>query len=148
MEIIVHSPDPRHISPKEAAEIARAIQSSYMGTRVRAKCTQRTGRGITLHEVLAISISGAAWLGKEMLEDMAKKIVEIVVYWARRRFARRNRTQPIFVTVRGPDGRVVISVRIKATVREPEDHTIEDRRREDDAKRRRAGGSDRDPDRG
>jgi hypothetical protein len=51
MEIIVHTAEPRRVTPKELKELAEAIRSSYLGMSAHAEWHERTGRGVTLHEV-------------------------------------------------------------------------------------------------
>jgi hypothetical protein len=88
---------------------------------VRAEWHERTGRGVTLHEVISISIKGAEVLGGAALVAMGKRIGEIAVDWARKRFERLHRGSTVSISIYGPDGKIIKSVRVKQGKEELED---------------------------
>lgn len=121
MEIIVHTAEPRRVTPKELKELAETIRSSYLGVSARAEWHERAGRGIALHEVVSISIKGAEALGATALAAMGKRIGEIAVDWARKRYARLHKSSTVSIPIYGPDGKVIKTVRVRRGKEEPED---------------------------
>jgi hypothetical protein len=63
MEIIVHTAEPRRVAPKDLKELAEVIRSSYLGMSVRTEWHERTGRGVTLHEVVVFRSREPRYLG-------------------------------------------------------------------------------------
>jgi hypothetical protein len=136
-EIIIRSANPNDISLEEAEEIASAVRSLNLNFDTQVVGQEREGYGVTLFEVLRISLVGGAvaGMGKALIEEVAKKLVDIVVEWTRKRFRGRKRTskRPVYVAIYGPDG-VVKSVVIRNATDEPEDRTEQDQQVVRDAK--------------
>lgn len=127
--VVIHSASSRDIWPEETNTIAEAVRKLNSEFNVKVEDHERTGVGVTWFEVLRITLLGGAFgVGKVFAEEVAKKIADIVVEWARERFKGRKSksTRPVYVAIYGPDG-IVKSVVIKNAVDEPEDRTEQDR---------------------
>ncbi len=126
-KIVISTANPNDITVEEAEEIAQAIRVLKPDCDVQVEGRQREGYGVTWFEVLRISLGGA--LGGKLVEVVAKKVVDVVVDWARKRFRGRKSAskRPVYVAIYGPDG-IVKSVVIKNATDEPEDRTEEDRK--------------------
>jgi len=127
----INTPNPHDITPAEAEEIAEAIRGLDPKYDAKVSVTERTDYGITWFEVLRIALAGGAFVGRKAAEEVAKKIMDIVIAWARERFKRKRpvvRPRPVYVAIYGPDG-VLKSVTIKNATDEPEDRTEEDQQR-------------------
>jgi hypothetical protein len=126
-EIVVRTANPNDITLDETEDIAVAIRALNLGPTVRAVGQERTGYGVTLYEVLRIAVAFGA--GKAFTEEAAKKIADVVVGWARKRFLEKGTKRAVYVSIYGPDG-VVVSKVIKDATHEPEDRTAQDRETE------------------
>lgn len=127
--IVIHSASSRDIWPEETKAIAEAVQKLNSEFDVKVEDHERAGVGVTWFEVLRITLLGGAFgVGKVFAEEVAKKIADITVDWARERFKGRKSksTRPVYVAIYSPDG-IVKSVVIKNAVDEPEDRTEQDR---------------------
>jgi hypothetical protein len=136
----INTPNPNDITLEEAEEIAGAVRRLNLNCEVKVSGQHRTGYGVTWFEVLRIALlgGGAFGIGKAFTEEVAKKIADIVVEWARERFRGRKSAskRPVYVAIHGPDG-TVKSLVIKNATDEPEDRTEQDQQLERSAKARR-----------
>lgn len=129
--IVIHSASARDILPIETKAIAEAVKKLNHNFEVKAEVRERTGPE-TWFEVLQITLLGEAFgQGTTFLEEMVKKIGDIVIEWAYQRFAgrRSNSSRPVYVAISGPSG-LMKSLVIKNGVDAPEDHTEQDRQTE------------------
>lgn len=137
--IVIHSASARDILPIETKAIAEAVKKLNKDFVVKAEVRERTGPE-SWFEVLQISLLGEAFgQGKTSSEEVVKRIVDIVVLWARERFEgrRSNSQRPVYVAISGPSG-LMKSLIIKNAVDAPEDHTDQDRQTEDSLRARLA----------
>ena len=138
--IIIRTANPNDITLDETEEIAKAVRGLNLNCDVQVVGKEREGYGVTLFEVLRISlVSGVAFgMGKAFAEEVAKKIADIVVEWARERFRGRKSAskRPVYVAIHGPAG-TVKSLVIKNATDEPEDRTEKDQQLERDLRARR-----------
>jgi hypothetical protein len=129
--IVIFTPNPHDITLEEAEDVARAIRGLNTNRDVRVAGKEREGYGVTWFEVLHISfLGGAAFgLGKMVAEELAKRVTDIAVDWARERFkGRKSKSRrPVYVAIRGPDGQIIKSVVVKNATDDPEDRTESDR---------------------
>jgi ribosomal protein L13E len=129
--IVVRTQNPRDITPDEAGEIAAAIRGLSRDSEVRVEEHERGGRGLTLFEVLYITLAGGAFkVGQIVVDETAKKITDIVVDWARQRFKGRKSEskRPVYLEIHVRDDLsnwVLKAVVIKNATDEPEDRTEE-----------------------
>jgi hypothetical protein len=138
-KIFVRTPNPHDITPEETEQIAQAILDLNLDCEVRAVSQEREGYGVTLFEVLRISLAvSATWLAKHALEKAGNKILDVVIDWVRARFKgkKAGSKRAVYVSIYGPDGVVVAKV-IKNATDEPEDRTQEERKIADIIKRQK-----------
>src|SRR5580700_9403000 len=130
-EITIRTANPNDITLDEAENIGVAIRTLNLATTVNVVGQERTGYGVTLFEVLRIGLGGgfAFGAGKAFAEEAAKKIADVVVEWARKRFLEKGKKRSVYVSIHGADGTVVSKV-IKNAIDEPEDRTAQDREKE------------------
>jgi hypothetical protein len=128
--IVIRTANPGDITLEEVEVVAKAIRDLRLNCDVQVEGQQREGYGATWFEILRIALLGGAFgVGKVFAEEVAKKVADIAVDWARGRFRGRKSAskRPVYVAIYGPDG-VVKSVVIRNATDEPEDHTEEDQR--------------------
>jgi RNA 3'-terminal phosphate cyclase len=125
----INTPNPNDITLEEVEEIAEAVRRLNLNCEVTASGQHRTGIGVTWFQVLRIVLlgGGAFGMAKAFTEEVAKKIADIVVEWARERIRGRKSAskRPVYVAIYGPDG-TVKSLVIRNATDEPEDRTEQD----------------------
>jgi|SRR5580704_7607171 hypothetical protein len=134
--IVINTSNPLDITLDEAEDIAKAVRGLNLNCEVRVAVTQRTGYGITWFELLRFSLeAGALWAGKTFAEEVAKKLADVAVDWARERFKGRKSEskRPVHVAIYGPDG-LIKSVVVKNATDEPEDRTEQEQQLAKNAK--------------
>ena len=133
--IVIRIGNAMQVTPEEAKQLEEALRTLSLDGDVRFELPESRRYGITLYEVLHISLLGGALVGvafgasKAFGEEIGKRLAVIVVDWARDRIKKRGSTRPVYFSIRGPDGQVIKSVLVKNVTDEPEDRTEEDRRR-------------------
>src|ERR1700752_3259707 len=128
----INTPNPNDITLEEVEEIAEAVRRLNLNCEVKVSGQHRTGIGVTWLQVLRIALLGGAFgIGKAFTEEVAKKIADIVVEWARERIRGRKSAskRPVYVAIHGPDG-TVKSLVIRNATDEPEDRTEQDQQLE------------------
>ena len=130
-EITIRTANPNDITLDEAENMAVTIRTLNLATTVTVVGQERTGYGVTLFEVLRIGLGGgiAFGAGKAFAEEVAKKIADVVVEWARKRFLEKGKKRSVYVCIHGPDGTIISKV-IKNATDEPENRTAQDREME------------------
>src|SRR5437660_1310540 len=120
--------EPGAWSRDELDELAQSIRGVAPGLAVRyAVPSEQRGYAVTWWEVVHIWLPWAALAaGGVVGPAIVKKIVDVVIEWARTRFARKSNRRPKYVAIYGPDGRVVQSVLISNETAPPEDRTATD----------------------
>jgi hypothetical protein len=137
--IVIRTANPKDITIEETEGIAKAVRDLDLNCDVKVEGQQRTGYGVTLFEVLRISlVGGALWASKALAEEAAKKIMAVVVDWVRERFKgrRSGSKRPVYVAIYGPDG-TIKSVVIKNGTDELEDRTEQDQQMEKNLRERK-----------
>jgi hypothetical protein len=107
--------------------LAAAIRDIEVGVAARfSRPIERRGYGVTWWEVVYIWLPA---LGGAVSTAFAKKVVEVAIDWARKRFKRRGaEKRPKYVGIYGPDGKLVRSVLLTDEAAEPEDRPAEPRK--------------------
>jgi hypothetical protein len=124
--IVVRTLNPFDITPDEAEQIAATIRSVILDSEVRVEEQEREDRGLTWFEILHITL--ALNVERIVVEEATKKIEDIVVEWARRRFRgpRSGSKRPVYLEIHVRDdlrAQVVKAIVIKNAKDEPEDRT-------------------------
>jgi hypothetical protein len=126
--IVVRTQNPRDITLVEAGEIAATIRGLNLDSEVRVEEQEREGRGVTWFEILHVTLSFK--VGQILIDEATKKIVDIVVDWARQRFRgrRSGSKRPVYLEIHARDdlgNPVMKAIVIKNATDEPEDRTEE-----------------------
>jgi RNA 3'-terminal phosphate cyclase len=104
----IFTPNPHDITTEEAEGLAKLFRSACPDYEVQATGKEREGYGVTLFEVVRISITGGAafGVGKMVAEELAKKLTDIAVDWVRDRFRGRKKDskRPVYVAIYGRTG--------------------------------------------
>jgi hypothetical protein len=118
-KIIIEPKNPLDLTPEEAEELAKAIRISYPKYEVQVKSNGYRGYGVTLYQVITITVLGA------VTEEIIKQIVKLSIDWARERLKQKRSARTTSITIYGPKGQVLKSVVVKNATDEPEDETEE-----------------------
>ena len=135
--ITIHSANTRRITPAETEVLAAKIRQVLPQFEVKPQGTEPTGYGVTLYEVLRIALSGGIIFGasKAFAEEIAKKIADAVVDWAKAR-NKGERRHNVYVNIYGPDG-TIKSMVIRHDSEALEDRTEQDQNSEKQVKERK-----------
>src|SRR4030095_11959853 len=112
----------------ELDELAQSLRCVAPDLNVRfALPREQYGRAVTWWEPIYIGLSSAGVAaGGVVGAAVLKKIVDVAIEFARKRFQRNPNKRPKYVAIYGPDGKVVRSVLIRDETAEPEDRTATD----------------------
>jgi hypothetical protein len=122
--IVVRTQNPLDVTRDEAEEIAATIRRLDLDSEVRVEEPEREDRGLTWFEILHVTL--ALNVGRVAVETATKKIADIVVDWARRRFRGRKSgsKRPVYLEIHARDdlgARLMKAIVIKNATDEPED---------------------------
>jgi hypothetical protein len=110
------------IKPDSAEELAKEIRALDPDRDVQIDYYDQmdpSRRGVTWFQVVHILLS----VGKLAEPPIVTIIVSKAIDWARSRFKAKPTRRPVFISIYGPDGKVVKSVLVKDDASEPEDRT-------------------------